>query len=102
MTASDSDDMPLARIADRSPFAAQGLDRGRADFLGPPDQVRCDRGTGRGRAPEKARGQNGGSPFLCGEEPCGIEPQLRRGNTGWRATERERPVRNKGPRSGPP
>ena len=24
-------------------------------------------------APEKVRGKSGGSPLLCGEEPCGIE-----------------------------
>ena len=53
-------------------------------------------------APEKAGRRSGGSPLLCGEEPCGIEPSLRRGNTGWRATERERPVRNPGLPCGEP
>jgi hypothetical protein len=33
----------------------------------------CRRDAG-ARAPERARGQSGGSPLLCGEEPCGIEP----------------------------
>jgi hypothetical protein len=48
------------------------------------------------RAPEKAGGWGGGSPLLCGEEPCGIEPELRRRKAGWRAPERKRPVRNRG------
>src|SRR5450756_2086647 len=48
----------------------------------------------RARAPERALGWNGGSPFLCGEESCGIVPYLRRRTAGWRATETARPVRN--------
>jgi hypothetical protein len=31
-------------------------------------------GAGRARAPERAGESGGGSPLLCGEEPCGIEP----------------------------
>jgi hypothetical protein len=51
-------------------------------------------------APERALGQSGASPLLCGEESWGIEPSLRRREAGWGATERERPVRNAGFRCG--
>jgi hypothetical protein len=69
---------------------------GRMSIPGPgQNRSRCGQ-DGRARAPEKAGRRSGGSPLLCGEEPCGMEPELRRRKAGWRAPERERPDRNTG------